>query len=34
MDEDNDGKFPGDSPFDVRYPRTKQEEQGDRSAWP
>ena len=34
MDEDNDGRFPGNSPVKVRYPRSKQEEQGDRSAWP
>ena len=34
MDEDNDGRFPDDSPVEVRYPRNKQEEQGDRSAWP
>jgi hypothetical protein len=34
MDEDNDGRFPDDSPVLVRYPRDKREEQGDRSAWP
>ncbi len=34
MDEDNDGRFPGDSPVEVRYARSKQEERGDRSAWP
>jgi hypothetical protein len=34
MDDDNDGRFPGNSPVEVRYPRSKQEEQGDRSAWP
>ncbi|MGA2827139.1 MAG: hypothetical protein ABSF03_13585 [Streptosporangiaceae bacterium] len=34
MDEDNDGRFPNDSPVEVRYPRTRQEELGDRSAWP
>ena len=34
MDEDNDGRFPDDSPVKVRYPRNKQEEQGDRSTWP
>jgi hypothetical protein len=33
-DEDNDGKFPGQSPVEVRYPRSKQEEQGDRERWP
>ena len=26
-DEDNDGKFPDESPVEVRYPRSKQEEQ-------
>ena len=34
MDEDNDGRFPDDSAVLVRYPRDKQEEQADRSAWP
>ena len=34
MDEDNDSRFPDDSPVLVRYPRDKQEELGDRSAWP
>ena len=34
MDEDNDGRFADDSAVEVRYPRNKQEEQGDRSAWP
>ena len=34
MDEDNDGRFPDDSLVEVRYPRTRQEEQGDRSRWP
>jgi hypothetical protein len=29
-DEDNDGKFPDESPVEVRYPRSKREEQGDR----
>jgi hypothetical protein len=33
-DNDNDGRFPDDSRVEVRYPRTRQEEQGDRSAWP
>jgi hypothetical protein len=33
-DEDNDGKFPDESPVEVRYPRSKQEEQGDRERWP
>jgi hypothetical protein len=34
MDEGNDGRFPDDSPVEVRYPRTRQEELGDRLAWP
>ncbi len=34
MDEDNDGRFPDDSPVEVRYPRSKQEKDGDRAAWP
>jgi hypothetical protein len=25
-DEDNDGKFPDESPVEVRYPRSKQDE--------
>ena len=33
-DEDNDGRFPGESPVEIRYPRSKQEEQGDREQWP
>jgi len=33
-DEDNDGKFPDESPVDVRYPRSAQEEQTDREQWP
>ena len=33
-DEDNDGRFADDSPVEVRYPRSKREEQGDRSQWP
>jgi hypothetical protein len=33
-DEDNDGKFPDESPVEVRYPRSKQEEQTDREQWP
>jgi hypothetical protein len=32
--EDNDGKFPDESPVEVRYPRSKQEEHGDREQWP
>ena len=31
-DEDNDGRFPDESPVEVRYPRSKQEEQGDREG--
>jgi hypothetical protein len=34
MDEDNDGRFPDDSRVEVRYPRTRQEELGDRAEWP
>ncbi len=34
MDEDNYGRFPDDSLVEVRYPRTRQEEAGDRSEWP
>ena len=33
-DEDNDGRFPDESPIEVRYPRSKQEEQGGRERWP
>jgi hypothetical protein len=33
-DEDNDGRFPDESPVEVRYPRSKQEEQGNRERWP
>ena len=33
-DEDNDGKFPNESPVEVRYLRSKQEEQADRERWP
>jgi hypothetical protein len=29
-DEDNNGQFPDESRVEVRYPRSKQEEQGDR----
>ena len=32
-DEDNDGKFPDESPVEVRYPRSKREEQDDREQW-
>ena len=28
-DEDNGGKFPDESPVEVRYPRSKQEEQAE-----
>ena len=34
MGEDNHGRFPDDSPVEVRYPRTRQEELGDRAGWP
>jgi len=33
-DQDNDGRFPDQSPVVVRYPRSEQEEQGDRERWP
>ena len=33
-DSDNDGRFPDDSRVEVCYPRTRQEEHGDRAAWP
>ena len=33
-DEDNDGRYPDESPVEVRYPRSKQEEQSDREQWP
>ena len=33
-DEDNDGKFPDESPVEVRYPRSRQEEHGGRERWP
>jgi len=32
--EDNDGKFPDESPVEVRYPSSKQEEHSDREQWP
>ena len=34
MDADNDGRFPDDSSVEIRYPRDKQEERGDRFVWP
>jgi hypothetical protein len=34
VDEGNDGRFPDNSLGEIRYPRTRQEELGDRSAWP
>jgi hypothetical protein len=33
-ENDNDGRFPDDSRVEVRYPRTRREEHGDRAAWP
>jgi hypothetical protein len=33
-DEDNDGKFPDESPVEVRYPRSRREEQDAREQWP
>jgi len=32
--EDNDGRFPDESPVEVRYARSKQKQQGDRQQWP
>jgi hypothetical protein len=34
MDQVNDGKFPDDSPVEVRYPLNPDDEHGDRSRWP
>jgi hypothetical protein len=34
MDEGNNGRFPGNSAVEVNYPRSKQQGQGGRSAWP
>jgi hypothetical protein len=34
VDEDKDGCFPDGSPVEVRYPRNRREEWGDRSLWP
>lgn len=31
---DNDGRFPDDEPVEVRYPRTRAQERGDRALWP
>src|SRR5271170_6334355 len=33
-DEDNDGNFPDESLVEVRYPRSKKEEQADRERGP
>jgi hypothetical protein len=33
-DVDNDGKFPDESPVEVRYPCSEQEEQDERERWP
>jgi hypothetical protein len=33
-DEENDGRFPDESPVEVRYPRSKEQERGDREQWP
>jgi hypothetical protein len=30
----NDGQWPDESPVLVRFPRTEQEKNGDRAAWP
>jgi hypothetical protein len=34
MDDDNDGRFPDDSPVEVRYPRDNREERDDWSGLP
>ena len=34
QDKGNDGRFPDESPVEVRYPRSQQEEQGGRERWP
>jgi hypothetical protein len=34
LDDDNDGRFPDESPVEIRHPRSKQEEQGEREQWP
>jgi hypothetical protein len=33
-DQDNDGRFPDQSPVEIRDPRNRQEEQGGRGRWP
>ena len=33
-EDDNDGRFPDESPVEVRYPRSKQEEHANRDSWP
>lgn len=33
-EDDNDGRFPDDSPVEIRYPRSTHEEKGDRSRLP
>lgn len=33
-DQDNKGRFPDETPVEIRYPRSKREEQGDREQWP
>jgi hypothetical protein len=34
MHQVNDGRFRDDSPVEIRFPRTKQQERGDRAVWP
>ncbi|HVB46440.1 MAG TPA: hypothetical protein VNF47_27535 [Streptosporangiaceae bacterium] len=34
MDQANDGRFPDDSPVEIRYPRSEDEERGSRLSWP
>jgi len=33
-DQDNNGKYPDETLVEIRYPRSKQQEQGDRDQWP
>ena len=33
-DEANDGRYPDETPVEIRYPRSEREEQGDRDQWP
>jgi hypothetical protein len=33
-DQDNDGRLPGETQAEIRYPRSKREEHSDREQWP